>query len=443
MWRPTSTTSPDVSDCPFVPGAAAARRRGSARNGALRGGPHDEHDVLARPRVDDRLRQDLIDRVVGRADDARREVIREIAREPASAHLREVRARGRRRGLELGQPRDHRFDTNTSMRAPSTEWRESIAADEEGRFAGYGGRMAAIQKHAAVRSGPGRALHRNQRLGFRATVEILDGLPAHARHGVFARPQRYEATVRLSNGSHARVSDKKPDVRGFALRLDGVTGAGALGAATTAQCFLFINTPTFSIASADEFMAIVNAAAKSPLSVLGVLIERHGFFGGFKHARQLAKGLSKPFAGFAHETFHTAAPLACGPYAVKLRLVPTAVPDGPAPSSRDWSADVVARLAKSELRWDLQAQFFIDEAVTPIEQPMVQWPEAEAPFVTVARVVAPVQDTASADGKALADTIEAGKFDPWIALAEHRPLGEIMRARKVAYFASQRERGAV
>jgi len=36
----------------------------------------------------------------------------------------------------------------------------------------------------------------------------------------------------------------------------------------------------------------------------------------------------------------------------------------------------------------------------------------------------------------------ACKFDPWDALADHRPVGEIMRARKAAYFASQKERGA-
>jgi len=104
---------------------------------------------------------------------------------------------------------------------------------------------------------------------------------------------------------------------------------------------------------------------------------------------------------------------------------------------------MIARLAKDELRWDLQLQFFVDAATTPIEDPTVVWPESESPFVTVARLVAPAQDPNSADGKSLAQQIEAGKFDPWIALAEHRPLGEIMRARKAAYFASQEARGAV
>jgi hypothetical protein len=37
----------------------------------------------------------------------------------------------------------------------------------------------------------------------------------------------------------------------------------------------------------------------------------------------------------------------------------------------------------------------------------------------------------------LAADIEAAAFDPWAALMEHRPLGEVMRARKVVYFQSQ------
>ena len=81
----------------------------------------------------------------------------------------------------------------------------------------------------------------------------------------------------------------------------------------------------------------------------------------------------------------------------------------------------------------------IDEVatVTPIEDVTVPWPEAAAPFVTVARLTVPAQDPA-----AMAAEIEAARFDPWTALVEHRPLGEIMRARKAAYFASTQGRGA-
>ncbi|HWU86584.1 MAG TPA: hypothetical protein VN253_04890 [Kofleriaceae bacterium] len=328
------------------------------------------------------------------------------------------------------------------MKAPSTTWREVVGADEETRFQGYGDQLVAMQRRTAERAGPGRALHRKQHLGLRATVEVLGDLPAHARHGLFASPGRHDAQIRLSNGTGAPAPDKRPDVRGFAIRVLSVSGAGALGGPATAQCFVLINTATFAFPNVEDFMGVVVAAAQGPLPVLRHLMKRHGFFGGLRQARLLGKGLGKPFAGFAREPFHSAAPIACGPYAAKVRLLPTGHDEGPPARRDDWSADVIARLAKGELRWDLQLQFFVDEATTPIEDPTVAWPEAEAPFVTVARVVAPTQDPRSPEGKTLAEAIEAGVFDPWNALADHRPLGEIMRARKVAYFASQKGRGA-
>ena len=45
--------------------------------------------------------------------------------------------------------------------------------------------------------------------------------------------------------------------------------------------------------------------------------------------------------------------------------------------------------------------------------------------------------------KTIEPDVEGLRFDPWGGLADHRPLGEIMRARKVAYFHSQKSRGAL
>jgi hypothetical protein len=87
------------------------------------------------------------------------------------------------------------------------------------------------------------------------------------------------------------------------------------------------------------------------------------------------------------------------------------------------------RLAVGSLAYDLELQFFVDEATTPIEDASVAWPEAETPIVTVARLVLPQQGVDAAAAEA-----EAARFDPWSGLLAHRPLGEIMRARKAAYF---------
>ena len=133
-------------------------------------------------------------------------------------------------------------------------------------------------------------------------------------------------------------------------------------------------------------------------------------------------------------------PIACGPYAVRVRLVPATSNGTATPGAKaDWGADFSARLKSQPLTWELQLQPFVSEAVTPIEDASVNWP---SPYTTVARLTLPQQDTASAAGTALAAEAEASVFDPWQALAAHRPLGDVQRARKVVYFESQKGRGA-
>src|SRR5262245_19226472 len=110
--------------------------------------------------------------------------------------------------------------------APSTEWRERVEDGEDARFAAYAERLAVAQKRRSERYGNGRALHRKPVMALRARLDVLGDLPAHARHGLFAAPCNYEALVRLSNGSLEVESDRKPDIRGFSVRVLGVEGAG-------------------------------------------------------------------------------------------------------------------------------------------------------------------------------------------------------------------------
>src|SRR4051794_41128370 len=100
----------------------------------------------------------------------------------------------------------------------STDWQEKIAADEQERYAGYARVFADIQARRSARWGAGRALHRKQLVAAHGTLEVLDGLPGFAHHGLFAKPFDYEVWVRLSNGGMDRAPDRAPDIRGFSLR---------------------------------------------------------------------------------------------------------------------------------------------------------------------------------------------------------------------------------
>src|SRR5438876_12339572 len=66
----------------------------------------------------------------------------------------------------------------------------------------------------------------------------------------------------------------------------------------------------------------------------------------------------------------------------------------------------------------------------PVEEPSELWPEALSPFVTVATLRLPRQDIGGDDNLALQDITS---ITPWRCTAEHRPLGNIQRARKEVY----------
>lgn len=323
----------------------------------------------------------------------------------------------------------------------SIQWAERIPADEPARLEQAAKLFAEMQARKSARYGAGRALHRKQITGAVGRLEVLDSLPEFARHGLFAQPGEHEVWVRLSNGGMDRAPDRMPDIRGFALRVFGVKGDSALGhAPAVSQDFTLINHEAFAFSGSAEFIDFVLAASHGNGALLKFLLRRYGWIGGPRMLGRFLKLAGKSFAGFANEMVYSAVPMACGPYAVRVRLAPGAGNGAPLAAAREnWGADVAARLLKGPLDWDLQLQPFADERTTPIEDASVNWPTS---YTTVARLTLPVQDLASEAGRAAAEKIEASVFDPWQALAAHRPLGDVQRARKVIYFQSQKGRGA-
>lgn len=326
---------------------------------------------------------------------------------------------------------------NTTIAPPSTQWKEQLLPNEAALHAEHLLAFEAVRKIKEAKYGKGRQLHRKMHLALHATFEVLPDLPAHAKHGLFAKPAKYDAWVRLSNGSMDRAPDKVPDIRGFSIKVLGVKGPGALGMGDTdAQDFLMIQKPAFGFVNSKDFVGFVREAAHGPGAILKYFFSTFGIIGGFRRLNSMIKTLKMPFSGFATEKFYTAAPLACGPYAVRVRLLP-AINDANAKLTEGWAADFLAHLEQGPLKFDLQLQFFTDEQSTPIEDATNEWPEAVAPFVTVGVLTIPMQDPKSEEGVQLKANVEAAAFDPWCALMEHRPLGEVMRARKVVYFQSQ------
>ncbi len=323
---------------------------------------------------------------------------------------------------------------------PSTDWREHIAPGEAERYAEYARQFSEMQQRKSAKYGNGRALHRKQILGLPAKLSILGNLPEYAQAGLFAKAGEYHALVRLSNGGSASAPDKVPDIRGFSFKVLGVKGASALGGETDSQDFLLINREVFGMRGSEDFAGLVKAAEGGPSGLLKHFVRKHGLFGGFRTLKGLQGSMSKPFHGFAAHTFFSSAPIACGKYAVRVRLQPETSNGAPATSSDDWAADVLSRLEKSSLSYNLQVQFFVNEKLTPIEDASVNWEERDAPYVTVGKLTIPHLSDWTGERGAIQERTEKGIFDPWCALVEHRPLGDVMRARKVVYYESQKNR---
>ena len=326
------------------------------------------------------------------------------------------------------------------MAEPSKDWKEAPSADEDARFERYATQLAQLQAQSAGGRSPGRALHHKGHGGFEATLEVLGNLPEHARHGLFARPGRYDALVRFSNGASRIQKDDIGDVRGIAVKVLGVDGAKVLGSART-QDFLAILSSATPFRTADEFVAMV-WAARSPALALPRILGALGFRG-LGLLRQLLAGIGQPVASLSNRRFYSALPIQCGPFAARFALTPVSAPDGAVTSGPDrLRGDLETRLRAGPIEYALELQFFVDEARTPIEDASVDWPEDISPYVRVGKLVLPKQDAWGERGRSLAMRVESMSFDPWHALVEHKPLGNMMRARKHAYFASTKGRSA-
>jgi hypothetical protein len=329
------------------------------------------------------------------------------------------------------------------LNSPSTEWREQVAPDEDERFQRYGEQFVEFQKRRNARYGTGRALHRKQILGLRARLDVAAHDVEPARHGLFATPTSHEAWIRLSNATMNVRPDTEPDVHGFAIKLFGVSGPGALGTGPTSnQDFALINVPGFSSGNAAHFAGLIIALSNGRNAAFRYLFRAYGPIGALRAARRGTSLLKTRFTGFATEPFFSAAAICIGPYAARIRLLPRQR-NSLAGAAAGWAADMRRHLDTGEVSYDMQLQFYTDEATTPIENAAAVWPESRSPFRTVARLTIPQQDVEDEAGLALSKKIDASAFDPWNALMEHRPLGDIMRARKVVYLASERQRGAV
>ncbi|ALA59268.1 hypothetical protein NITMOv2_2862 [Nitrospira moscoviensis] len=300
-----------------------------------------------------------------------------------------------------------------------------------------------------------RATHAKSHGLLLGTFRVLDGLPHHYAQGLFAEPRCYPAVLRFSTQPGDILDDRVSSTRGLAVKVIGVDGERLAGSEQdVTQDFVMQDTPAFQAADAGSFLRrfrLLAATAdtgqewKKAFSAVmrGVeaLVERAG---GLSPTLRALGG--HPITHILSETFYTQAPLLYGSYMAKLSVVPvsgglqrligreldlTGRPNG--------LRDAVVEFFRARGGvWEVRAQLCTDTARMPVEDASVRWPERLSPYIPVARLTVPPQEAWSeARSRAIDDGLS---FTPWHGLAAHRPLGSIMRARRVVYEESARFR---
>jgi len=334
--------------------------------------------------------------------------------------------------------------------SPSTTWKEEIEPGEHELFERFARDVIVPrQKEIAQRKGPlGRGLHYKTHAGLMAEFQVLPNLPEHARFGVFRDPRLLPALVRFSNGESFDRDDQKPQPRGIAIKLVGVSGPKLLEdqkEAVTQDFLATSHSVTSAVRNVRQFMAFLESTIAAEHSHVRLPLIAAAFMlapklGIAETARILIALISSillsKVRSMATEHYVSPAPIKCGPYAVKFTVRPAqgTKPANNHPPSKDFLREELAdRLRDGDLMFDFVVQFYVNDRLTPIEDTSVSWKPEHAPFVTVARLRIPKCDLADPRAKELTKTVEGLSFNPWHATEDHRPLGNVMRARKVAY----------
>jgi hypothetical protein len=321
--------------------------------------------------------------------------------------------------------------------------------DEAETSAGLQAALEGISETTYADSGHAtRSVHAKSHGLLRGELTVIDGLPAAYAQGMFARAGSWPVVMRLSTTPGDVLDDKVSTPRGIALKVIGVEGERVEGSeGDVTQDFVLVNGPAFLAPTGKKFLGSLKLLAGTTDKVPNLKRALSAALRGTEKLIEAVGGESAtikamgghPATNPLGETYFSQAPILYGRYMAKVSLAPvsaelraltdapvdlTGTPDG-------LRAAVKAHFATHGGEWELRVQLCTDIEKMPLEDSSVVWPEELCPYIAVARLRAAPQEGWSEE---LSKAVDDGmSFNPWHALAAHRPLGSIMRLRKGAY----------
>lgn len=292
-----------------------------------------------------------------------------------------------------------------------------------------------------------RSVHAKSHGLLEGRLRVLDGLPPELAQGLFARAADYPVVMRLSTTPGDVLDDSVSTPRGMAVKVIGVEGGPT-------QDFVLVNGPVFLNKNAKQFLGGLELLAATTDKAHGLKKALSAVLRGAEQAIEAVGGESvalkavggHPLTHPLGETYFSQVPILYGPYMAKVCVAPVSPELAALEGARvhvhgkpDALRDAVTEFfAAHGAEWELRVQLCTNIETMPLEDPTVEWPQDQSPYIVVARIVAQPQPAWSAARSRVVD--EEMSFSPWHCVPAHRPLGAIMRARKAAYEMSARYR---
>jgi hypothetical protein len=324
-------------------------------------------------------------------------------------------------------------------------------ATEEAEIAGMVRGFLALQARTAVEENrPVRRGVHAKGVCVRAVFEVLDVaegrdpiLAARLAKGIYARPGSYPATARFSNANPNVSGDSTPDVRGLAFCAELAAGVRQDYSLQSAPTLPF-NDVRALVVFAKVFTAPNQAMALGSLPFSDQLIFARTMAGATQQKRQTVRPYQQlrywsaaPFRHGSEDVVKYSASPAAGnsarplerrnPNALRVELI-RHLNEDVAMSSFDFGLQFLDTDHMTYQGKHRDANFWIENAA-------VEWPEAQAPFHTVARL------TLLAKSQLSADACEAAHIDiARNSTVDSAPVGAINRVRSCAVAASRNAR---
>ncbi|MBO9726984.1 MAG: catalase family protein [Novosphingobium sp.] len=292
-----------------------------------------------------------------------------------------------------------------------------------------------------------RAVHAKAHGLLSGTLKIAADLPLELAQGLFASPGTHPVHVRLSTNPGDILDDAIALPRGLALKVLGVEGERLPGAEGSTQDFVMVNGPVFTAADVKQFASSLKLLAKTTdraegakIAASRVLQVINGALGAVGLESTKLAGLGgAPQVDPLGETYFSVTPFRYGMYVAKFRLRPLSRELADLTGTKvdtSLGKDAIRETVRRDMahihgEWAFEVQLQRDAHSQPIEDASVEWKEDEAPFVQVATLLLPPQESWQQTKVRAID--EGMRFSVWTGLAAHRPLGGINRARRDTY----------